>query len=97
MPKWARDSEKKGCSGTRIPASSACAYTHTAPGGGGELARTSPPAGREVYYLMGTPYFLHTSSTSPCVRRNETMEPASTCLGGTTTAAPSSRSEVSTW
>jgi hypothetical protein len=46
-PKWVSASEKKGCRGTRIPVFSACAYTHTAPGGGGEQARRSL-AGRAV-------------------------------------------------
>lgn len=92
-PKWLSASTKKWCRGTRIPASSACAYTQTAPRGGDELARRSP-AGRAVYWSSEMTYFLHTASTWPCVRKTE--RGSSSDDGSSTPAASSSGSEVVT-
>ncbi|BAF18861.1 Os06g0174700 [Oryza sativa Japonica Group] len=88
-PRWRRSSQAKGCSGRRIPASSARAYTHAAPGGGAEHARRSP-AGRAANSAR-TPYFLQTASTASCVRRDEAMWSATDLGNGESAAAASAR------
>ena len=74
-PKCESSSQKKGSSGTRIPASSASAYTQMDPAGGGEHARRSP-AGIGVNALVSTPSFSQTAWTDLWFRRYEATRSA---------------------
>jgi hypothetical protein len=71
-PKCVSTSPKKGCSGTRIPASNASAYTQTALAGGGEHARRLP-ARSGANSLVSTPCFLHRASRAFWLRMDEAM------------------------
>ena len=69
-PKCESTSQKKGSSGTRIPASSASAYKQMEPAGGGEHARRSP-AGIGVNAFVLTPNFSQRAWTDFWLRRYE--------------------------
>jgi hypothetical protein len=87
-PKWESTSPNNGCNGTRIPASSECAYTQTAPGGGGEHARRSP-AGSGAN-SSGTRRFLHRASRDSWVRKEEARRSATGLVSASPPLVPSS-------